>query len=364
MKEDWFISQNGSNKGPFSLTELKNMASQNLISPTDDIFDPGQATWVKAGNILGLITNQLDPKNNPASNNQTISRIKLDKNGPLPNQNSSQSNPNPTNSISKPNTFTDLKQQGFNLFTQFTTMIRAFPQEKKKFLLQCLGLLIGATFLLMLIGNSQEYGPWLLKVAFCTLAGPAIYFLITSNQLHTSSKKQVFYQISAGTGAIFGILYAGKLGAFFPTLFVAASCMLVLLSFCFYHSKQKKPAFALAGVASLVFLSTLALPQSGSIAGTFNTANLKTKIVGKWKKENPVAEVEFTSGGTLIFGKETRKYKIKSGNEIQILYNGNLEMVDETLAIDFQKDDEIIIVNSSSYGDFAQITGRFKKTPK
>lgn len=60
MSTEWFVNRNGGPKaGPFSTTQLKELAANGTLQPTDFVWKEGQSEWVKAGQIKGLFPTTL-----------------------------------------------------------------------------------------------------------------------------------------------------------------------------------------------------------------------------------------------------------------------------------------------------------------
>jgi hypothetical protein len=55
MADEWFIARDKTKDGPYSTAQLKNLASQGRIQPTDMLTKDGMGKWVLASRIKGLL---------------------------------------------------------------------------------------------------------------------------------------------------------------------------------------------------------------------------------------------------------------------------------------------------------------------
>jgi hypothetical protein len=107
-------------------------------------------------------------------------------------------------------------------------------------------------------------------------------------------------------------------------------------------------------------------PSKGTVGGPslkeppiVKKTQVDPRLIGKWRIMGNNQTVEFTKGGSLLYGKETRPYRAGSGNVVEVLYQSG--GVDERLTLDFQSDDELVIVNSTTFGSLAGIAGRLTR---
>ena len=55
MADEWFIARDQTKDGPYSTAQLKELASQCRIKPTDMLIKNGMGKWVLASRIKGLL---------------------------------------------------------------------------------------------------------------------------------------------------------------------------------------------------------------------------------------------------------------------------------------------------------------------
>ena len=72
MADNWYVGKNGSKSGPFSPSQLRDMASRGDLLPTDMVWRQGLANWVQASAIKGLFAQQqaasMPPQPGPPTN--------------------------------------------------------------------------------------------------------------------------------------------------------------------------------------------------------------------------------------------------------------------------------------------------------
>ncbi len=95
-------------------------------------------------------------------------------------------------------------------------------------------------------------------------------------------------------------------------------------------------------------------------APAVGTAAADPRLFGRWRIAANSQIVEFTKGGTLVYGKTARPYRSPNPKLVEILYpSGN--SVDERLTLDFVSNDELVVVNSTTFGELAGISGRLSR---
>lgn len=57
MSNKWYYSKNGTQCGPVSDNELKQLANSGQIKPLDQVWKEGMPSWANAGNLAGLFNN-------------------------------------------------------------------------------------------------------------------------------------------------------------------------------------------------------------------------------------------------------------------------------------------------------------------
>lgn len=356
MADDWFVFHKGINEGPFSFDHLKDLVNKGDIVNSDEVFDPIQNTWFQAHQVEGLFPKLSSPIE--ASPNNLKSKLNLNKNG------SNSTNVNSTQKLVFSNLNLPFRIGKYlnKIFIRCRDNLLLIPDIDKIFLKQAFILFGVISVLLFSIGSSANALVWFLKLLLLILVGPSLIFLMFSGRPLPQEKKIRYYKISVGPGLFLGLIYAGKLGGFFSIIFFSLFSFIGIIGVVFFLNRIRNAfivCFSISAIG-LLFLYPLCgnLHQGEDFSRDFGVSSNKAHLIfGKWEVPNKQTVVEFTSGGSLIFGNLTRRYRFGRSNVIEILYNSG-DLVDETLTIDFQSKDELIVVNSNSYGDFAHINGR------
>ncbi len=67
MASEYFYTQNGVEYGPVSSADLRMLALQGTLQPTDMVIKSGKRRWVPAGSVVGLFSNRTVPPPLPQS---------------------------------------------------------------------------------------------------------------------------------------------------------------------------------------------------------------------------------------------------------------------------------------------------------
>lgn len=61
MAEQWHVSINGTQRGPLSSEQVRQLAARGQLQPTDHIWKDGMSDWVAASSVRGLFPQQPPP---------------------------------------------------------------------------------------------------------------------------------------------------------------------------------------------------------------------------------------------------------------------------------------------------------------
>lgn len=56
MNNQWYISRNGNQYGPYSWQELKDFVNQGTLTNSDFVYGDSLSDWTQAGNVPNLLT--------------------------------------------------------------------------------------------------------------------------------------------------------------------------------------------------------------------------------------------------------------------------------------------------------------------
>ncbi len=364
MSSGWFFFQNGNNKGPYTLDQLKSLVNANKVFEDDTVFDPIKVVWVKASDVPDLFDNAGGEDSSKVTYSNDISRFNLTKNKDIKNFNQTLfSIGNQIRSIA-----TKSYQHTIHISTIVYQTINSLASNLKSFLKTVLVIWIGLALGILVLSSFHGFLPTILKIGLIGISGPVTVFQLIKFGIVSEKDKTKLLRLALALSTSLGLIFVNLLGGFFSTVWFFVLTYLIVLGIAFFFRQMSKPAFicfvtSAAGLL-LTLIASMYTGQNAFISpSVFNTSSLDKRIFGKWKKEGSIIVIfELTSGGSFIFDNETRRYKISNKNEIQIVNNSSYNLVDETLIVDFRNDNEIIIVNSHKVGIFSIISGRFIKS--
>lgn len=65
MGQEWYVAKDGNKLGPFSSTDLKHLAENKRLEPTDLVWTAGMSKWKEARKVVGLFLNTTRTKQPP-----------------------------------------------------------------------------------------------------------------------------------------------------------------------------------------------------------------------------------------------------------------------------------------------------------